>query len=65
MGIDPKWIGYLNYCHQNGLGQYDMSMIDVEGPQVATLVKKYRLHKDIERELEWMGPLKEVPPRLG
>jgi len=65
MGIDPRWIGYLNYCHQNGIGQYDMNNIDVEGPKLATVAKKYRLHKDIERELEWMGPMKEVPPKLG
>lgn len=65
MGIDPNWIGYLRYCHQNGIGQYDMAKIDVDGPQLATVAKKYRLHKDIERELEWMGPLRDLPPKLG
>jgi uncharacterized protein (DUF362 family) len=65
MGIDAKWIGYLNYCGQVGLGQFDLSKIDIEGAKLASVVKKYRLHKDIERELEWMGPMKEVPPALG
>jgi len=27
--------------------------------------RTYRLHRDIERELQWMGPLTEVPPKLG
>lgn len=65
MGIDPKWIGYLNYCHQNGLGQYELDKIDLDGPQLATIARKYRHHKDVERQLEWMGPLREVPPKLG
>ena len=27
--------------------------------------KKYQLHKDIERELQWMGPIQDLPPKLG
>ena len=65
MGVDAKWPGYLNYCSQIGLGQYDLAKIDIEGAKLASVVKKYRLHKDIEKELEWMGPMKEVPPALG
>jgi uncharacterized protein (DUF362 family) len=65
MGIDPRFVGYLNYCHQNGLGQYDLARIDVEGPALASLARKYQLHPDMERELEWMGPLNAVPPKLG
>lgn len=65
MGINPKWIGYLNYCHQNGVGQYDLDKIDVDGPQLAAVQRKYRMHDDIERELQWMGPLEAVPPKLG
>lgn len=65
MGIDPNWIGYLNYCHQNAVGQYDLNKIDVDGPSLPTVARKYRLHKDIERELDWMGPLRDLPPKLG
>jgi uncharacterized protein (DUF362 family) len=65
MGINPNWIAYMNYCHQNGLGQYDLDKIDVDGPKLSTIAKKYRHHKDVERQLEWMGPLTEVPPKLG
>jgi hypothetical protein len=27
--------------------------------------KEYRLHRDIERELKWMGPMEEMPEKLG
>jgi hypothetical protein len=27
--------------------------------------RSYRLHADIERELEWMGPMRDLPPSLG
>jgi hypothetical protein len=65
MGIDPSWPGYLNYCGQVGVGQYDLAKIDIVGPKLASVVKKYRLHKDMEKELQWMGPMNEVPPKLG
>jgi uncharacterized protein (DUF362 family) len=65
MGINPDWIGYLKFCHQAGLGQYDASKIDIRGEKVADLRKEYRLHRDIERELQWMGPMTEIPEKLG
>jgi len=65
MGIDPEWLGYLKYCSQMGLGQYDMSKIEVIGSALADVKKSYRMHPDIERELQWQGPMKEVPFNLG
>jgi len=65
MGIDPNWIGYLQYCWQVGVGQYDLARIDVRGEQIGAVRRTYRLHKDIERELQWLGPLNEIPPKLG
>jgi hypothetical protein len=65
MGIDPRWVGYLNYCAQLGLGQYDLSKIEIRGAQLVKVTKKYQLHEDIERELKWMGPMTELPPKLG
>jgi uncharacterized protein (DUF362 family) len=65
MGIDPKWIGYLQYCSDFGVGQYDIARIDVRGETIAAIQKKYRLHQDTERELQWMGPITELPPKLG
>ncbi len=65
MGIDPGWLGYLTYCGTMGVGQYDLAKIDVRGEKIADVKRPYQLHQDIERMLEWMGPMKELPRKLG
>ena len=65
MGINPKWPGYLNFCGDFGVGQFDLSKIDVRGAKLEAVRRKYRLHADIERELEWMGPMEDLPPKVG
>jgi hypothetical protein len=65
MGIDYRMLGWLKYCGEVGLGQWDLSKIDVIGAQIASVQKKYRLHPDIERQLKWQGPMEEMPPNLG
>jgi uncharacterized protein (DUF362 family) len=57
MGIDPTWVGYLQFCAQFGVGQYDLSKIEVIGTPIAAVTRKYRLHQTIEHQLEWRGPL--------
>jgi uncharacterized protein (DUF362 family) len=65
MGIDPEWVGYLGYCGAVGVGQYDMAKIDVRGAAIADVKRSYQFHKDIERMLEWMGPMTDLPRKLG
>jgi uncharacterized protein (DUF362 family) len=65
MGMDPEWLGYLKYSGQLGLGQYNLSKIDVIGASLADVKKPYRMHPDIERELKWQGPMTELPFNLG
>ncbi|HXK09161.1 MAG TPA: DUF362 domain-containing protein [Vicinamibacteria bacterium] len=65
MGINPDWVGYLGYCGLTGVGQYDLTKIDVRGARIAEVQRRYQLHEDIERMLEWMGPMKELPQPLG
>jgi hypothetical protein len=65
MGLNTAHVGYLGYCAQCGLGQGNLSKIDIRGAKLADVMKKYRLHSDMERELKWMGPMKEVPEKLG
>lgn len=65
MGINPDWIGYLQFCSMFGVGQYDVNKIDIRGEKIAAIQRKYELHKDIERELQWMGPIQDLPPKLG
>jgi uncharacterized protein (DUF362 family) len=65
MGIDPNWVGSLVYSYQAGLGQYDLSRIDVRGAKIADVRRTYRLHPDIDIEKQWMGPMMDLPSRLG
>jgi uncharacterized protein (DUF362 family) len=65
MGIKPEWVGYLRFCADAGLGQYDLTKIDVRGEKIEAVRKEYRLHRDIERELKWLGPMEEIPEKLG
>jgi len=65
MGINPKWPGYLNFCGDFGIGQFDLGKIDIRGARLDAVRRKYRLHPDIERELEWMGPMEELPRVVG
>lgn len=66
MGVNPEWVGYLNYCCQAGLGQFDLAKIDLRGGvRPEDVRKKYRLHSRIEQQLQWMGPLAPAEPRRG
>jgi hypothetical protein len=65
MGIDPSWIGYLQFCGQVGLGESDLSRIDIRGAKLADVARTYRMHDGIERALKWMGPMTELPEKLG
>jgi len=65
MGINPDWPAYLNWCGQMGVGRYDRVAIDLRGASVEQVKKPYQMHGDLDRELQWMGPLNELPPKLG
>jgi hypothetical protein len=53
------------YCEQVGLGNHDLKKIRVQGAALDSVRRKYRLHSDIDRELQWMGPMEDLPPKLG
>jgi uncharacterized protein (DUF362 family) len=65
MGIDASWVGYLDFCARLGVGQNDLAKIDIRGAKLADVARKYKMSDAIERELRWMGPMKEVPEKLG
>ena len=66
MSINPDWVGYLTYAGRVGLGQYDLQKIDlVGGTTIASVQKKYRLSDRIQHELQWMGPIAELPRNLS
>ena len=62
MGVNPAWPGYLQYCCDGGLGQYDLAKIDLRGTvKLAEVRKTYKLHPRVDRQIEWLGPM----PRQG
>ena len=61
MGVDPEWTGYLKYCGQAGIGQYDLSQIRILGPDLGGLKRTYHLHDTVQSQLGWMGPLPGCP----
>jgi uncharacterized protein (DUF362 family) len=66
MGVNPDWVGYLRYCDQVGLGNYDLAKIDVVGESINTVRRKYRLHDTIQQQIdEWMQPMRDLPINLG
>lgn len=67
MGIDPATVGYLNYCWQAGLGQYNMDLIDVRPGAIGPFPHAYQLHSGHADELLWMGSALECGsnPILG
>lgn len=65
MGINPDWLGYLRFCADFGIGRYDPAGIQIRGEKIEAVRRKYLLHRDIERELEWMGPMTDLPGKLG
>jgi len=54
MGFDFDQVGYLSFCGKGGLGQGDLSRIDVLGEPVARHIRKYRPHDTLEQQLKWM-----------
>ena len=59
MGVDPNNIGYLTFCGDAGLGQWDLSKIEIIGETLANHKKSYNMSRNIEKQLEWLTPLKE------
>lgn len=63
MGVNPSWVGYLQYCGAVGLGNYDLSKIDVRGESISSVVRMYKMNSNFDREIQWMGPLESGPGR--
>ncbi|MDR2231896.1 MAG: DUF362 domain-containing protein [Tannerella sp.] len=57
MGVDPTIIGYLKYCSEAGMGQFDLSKIDILGEKLADHIKSYKLAPNIDKQLQWMTPI--------
>lgn len=63
MNIPLENVGYLNYCDAAGLGNMDRAKIDIIGGKDPDLsVISYKMGSNIERQLEWKGPLNLSTP---
>jgi uncharacterized protein (DUF362 family) len=53
MGFDPKSIGYLHFCSQDGLGQGDMNNIKIIGTPLEKCMHSFRPHQSYGAQLSW------------
>jgi len=47
MGVDFAKVGYLNFCAQAGLGNPDLSSIEIVGESISKHIKTYKLSNNI------------------
>lgn len=59
MGVNPANIGYIKYCAETGMGQFDLNKIEIIGEQLAKHIRTYKLPNSFNRQLQWMTPLGE------
>jgi uncharacterized protein (DUF362 family) len=57
MGIDFTNVGYLNYCTDAGMGEGDLSKIDIMGEPLKDHIRPYKLNDNIEKQLVWKQPV--------
>ena len=57
MGVPSYAVGYLQYAAELGVGQYDLSKIDIRGEKPETVKKTFKLHEGVQNQLEWLGSL--------
>jgi uncharacterized protein (DUF362 family) len=60
MGIGAENVGYVYYLASAGVGEGDVSKMDIIGEPVAKLAKKYRLSNSSAVQLSWRNPARVV-----
>ena len=53
MGIDFANMGYLNYCARAGMGEADLSKIEIIGQALSNHIKPYKLAANLQEQLVW------------
>jgi len=54
MGIDPKYMKYLEWCSQAGMGNFDLKNITVNGPDYKKHVIKYKMNSNFDWQVSWL-----------
>jgi uncharacterized protein (DUF362 family) len=57
MGIPSYAVGYMQYAAELGVGQYDLSKIDIRGEKPETVKKTFKLHQSANDQLQWLNTL--------
>ncbi len=55
MGIDPKYMKYLEWCGDAGMGNFDLSRIRVNGPNYKRHIIKYKMNKNFDWQVSWIN----------
>lgn len=60
MGFNPEDVGYLQYCRMVGLGESDLSKVEVVGNiRIERARRPFKPHKTYRAQLEWRIPAPE------
>jgi uncharacterized protein (DUF362 family) len=59
MGINPANVGYLTFCGEAGLGQFDLSKIEIKGEKLTNHIKPYQLSRNLDKQLQWQTPIRD------
>ena len=54
MGIEAKYMKYLEWCEDAGMGNFVLSKINVKGSNFRDHIIKYKLHENIDKQIEWI-----------
>jgi len=57
MGLNPEDLGYMIYCADAGMGQFDLSKIEIVGEKLADHIKSYKLPPNYNQLLRWKAPV--------
>ncbi|MHB9027650.1 MAG: DUF362 domain-containing protein [Candidatus Latescibacterota bacterium] len=54
MGIDPKYMKYLEWCGMAGMGNFDLANIRVNGPDYRKHIIKFKMNKNFDWQVSWI-----------
>jgi len=64
MGFPIDGIGYLHYCALEGMGEADVSELEIRGDTVEECVLPFKPHQTYREQLKWrVDALKDLVPR--
>jgi uncharacterized protein (DUF362 family) len=58
MGIPAYAVGYMQYSAEMGLGQFDLSKIDIRGVKPESVKKTFKLNENANFQLDWLSDYK-------